>query len=144
MEIFSKYHNNHGDKNSDNDNVNNTHASGHISTWVHGKMLHYFPFHGATISSRTAPPHYQGFTITLRHTTLGRLLWTSYWPEAETLPDYTQHSQDKNIPATSSIRTRNPSKRADAMPHLTQRSHWDRRQYILECKIKYIINKLST
>jgi hypothetical protein len=29
-------------------------------------------FHGATAPSGTGPPHYQGFTITLRHTTLRR------------------------------------------------------------------------
>jgi hypothetical protein len=30
-------------------------------------------FHGATASSGAGPPHYRGFTITLRHTTL---CWT--------------------------------------------------------------------
>jgi hypothetical protein len=30
-----------------------------------------FP-HGATAASEPGPPHYRGFTITLRHTTLGR------------------------------------------------------------------------
>jgi hypothetical protein len=29
-------------------------------------------FHGSTAPSRPGPPHYRGFTITLRHTTLGR------------------------------------------------------------------------
>ena len=32
---------------------------------------HYFP-QGATAPSGPGPPHYRGFTITLRHTTLGR------------------------------------------------------------------------
>jgi hypothetical protein len=31
-------------------------------------------FHGATIPSGQGLPHYRGFTITLRHTTLGRTL----------------------------------------------------------------------
>jgi len=30
--------------------------------------------HGATAPSGPAPPHYRGFTVTLRHTTLGRIL----------------------------------------------------------------------
>ena len=30
-------------------------------------------FHGATAPSGLGPPHYQGFTITLRHTTLGTM-----------------------------------------------------------------------
>jgi len=29
-------------------------------------------FYGATVSSGPGPSHYRGFTITLRHTTLGR------------------------------------------------------------------------
>jgi hypothetical protein len=33
-----------------------------------------FFFHGATTPSGPGPPHYRGFTITLRHTTLGRTL----------------------------------------------------------------------
>jgi len=37
-------------------------------------QLHFslFYFHGLQIPSRPGPPHYRGFTITLRHTTLGR------------------------------------------------------------------------
>jgi hypothetical protein len=31
-----------------------------------------FFLHGATAPSGPGPPHYRGFTITLRHTTLGR------------------------------------------------------------------------
>jgi len=35
------------------------------------KQLIFF-FNGTTASRRAEPPHYQGFTFTLRHTTLGR------------------------------------------------------------------------
>jgi hypothetical protein len=38
-----------------------------VSRWP----IFVFP-HGATAPSGTGPPHHQGFTITLRHTTLGR------------------------------------------------------------------------
>jgi len=31
-----------------------------------------FSLHGAAAPSRPGPPHYRGFTITLRHTTVGR------------------------------------------------------------------------
>ena len=34
--------------------------------------LLYFFFHGATVRTGSRPPHYRGFTITLRHTTLAR------------------------------------------------------------------------
>jgi hypothetical protein len=36
----------------------------------HSKLR--FFFHGATAPSGHGPPHYRGFTITFRHTTLGR------------------------------------------------------------------------
>ena len=42
-------------------------------------------------------------------------------PTQRPLPDNTQHSQQKDIHATVGIRTRNPSKRAAAIPHLRQR-----------------------
>jgi hypothetical protein len=35
-------------------------------------MYIYLFFHGATAPSGPGPPHYRGFTIILRHTTLGR------------------------------------------------------------------------
>jgi hypothetical protein len=37
--------------------------------WTTGRPIF---FHGATAPSGRGPPHYRGFTITLRHTTLGR------------------------------------------------------------------------
>ena len=40
--------------------------------------------HGAKAPSGTGPPHYRGFTITLRHPELGKTFWTSDQPEAET------------------------------------------------------------
>jgi len=39
--------------------------------------------HGATVPTGPGPPHYRRSTITLRHTTLLRLLWMSDQPEAE-------------------------------------------------------------
>jgi len=35
-------------------------------------MARFFYYHGATAPSGLGPPHYQGFTITLKHTTLAR------------------------------------------------------------------------
>jgi hypothetical protein len=54
-----------------------------------------------------------GFTITLRHTTLGRTPLDE-WPARRrdlSLPDNTQHSQETDIHALGGIRTHNPSKR---------------------------------
>jgi len=41
-------------------------------------------FYGATASSGPGPPHFRGFTITLRHTTIGRTLWMSDQLDTET------------------------------------------------------------
>ena len=41
-------------------------------------------FYGVTAPSGPGPPRNRGFTITLRHNTLGGLLWTSDQPDAET------------------------------------------------------------
>jgi len=43
-----------------------------------------FFVHGPTAPSGPVPPHYRDFTITLRHTTLRRTLWTSDELDAET------------------------------------------------------------
>jgi hypothetical protein len=81
-------------------------------------------FHGTTALSGPRPPHYRGFTITLRHTTLGRtpLDILSQRP----LPDNTQHSQRTVIHANGGIRTNNPSKRVAVDTRLRPHSHWDR------------------
>jgi hypothetical protein len=54
------------------------------------------------ISMTQQPPHYRGFSITLRHTTLGRVSSRRVIsPTQRPLPDNTQHSQktDINAPA---------------------------------------------
>jgi hypothetical protein len=43
------------------------------------------------------PPPCRGFEITLRHTTLGRLLWTGDRSAAGTSPCHTKHSQETDI-----------------------------------------------
>ena len=86
-----------------------------------GVLFNSLP-HGATAPSRPGP-HYRGFMITLRHTTLGR---TPLDEGPARRRDNTQHSQETDIHALGGIRTRNPSKRAAADPHLRQRGHWGR------------------
>jgi hypothetical protein len=44
----------------------------------------FFSSHGMTAPSVPGPPHSRGFTITLRHATLSRILWNSDQPDAET------------------------------------------------------------
>jgi hypothetical protein len=55
---------------------------------------------------------------------LGRL-WKGDQPEAENLPDNTQHSQQTDNHAPGGIQTRSPSKRAAGDPHLRRCGHWN-------------------
>jgi len=79
-----------------------------------------FSSHGATAPCGLGPRHYQGFTITLRHTSGGEIN-----PTHRPLPDKTQHSQDRDIHAPGGIQTRNPSKKTAKDPCLRTRGHWD-------------------
>jgi hypothetical protein len=81
----------------------------------------YFFAHGSTAPSGPLLPYYRGFTITLRHATLGSGLVTG--PTQQSLPDNTQQSQEKDIHASGGIRTRDPNKRAAADPRITPRGH---------------------
>ena len=80
-----------------------------------------------TAPSWPGPPQYGCFTITFRHNALARTPlgeWSALLMSL--LPDNTQHSQQTDIHATGRIRTRNPSKRAAAEPHLRPLGHWNR------------------
>ena len=68
-------------------------------------------------------PHWWGFTITLRHTTL---LWTSDQPDTETYTWQHKTVTGERHPRFGGIRTRYPNKRATADPRLRPRDHWDR------------------
>jgi len=59
-------------------------------------------------------PHYRGFTVVLRHTTLGRAPLDERLARRRDIYLTTQHSQETDIHAAGGIRTRNPSKRAAA------------------------------
>jgi hypothetical protein len=82
------------------------------------RLIDYF-FHGATARNGLGPPHYPGFTITLKHTTLGR---TSDKPDAETTT--WQH--------TTLTRDGHPCPWRDSNPESQQPSgHWDRQIHML-------------
>ena len=69
------------------------------------------------------PPHYQGFMITLRHNTLGRIPLDE-WSARHRDLYLTKHSTDKRQTTNHSpgwIRSHNPSKRAAAEPRLRPR-----------------------
>jgi hypothetical protein len=94
-------------------------------------MLQFF-YHGAAAPSGPGPPHYQGFTVTLRHAKLGR---TSLDEWSARLRDLylTTHNTHKR---QTSSKTHNPSKRAAVDPRLRPRGHWDRQ--ILQYRINYV------
>jgi hypothetical protein len=83
-----------------------------------------FAFHGSTAPSGSGSPHYRGFAITLRHTTLGR----TPLDEWSARPYNTQHSQETHIHGFWGIWTRNPSKREAADPSLRKRCQRNRQQ----------------
>jgi hypothetical protein len=97
------------------------------------------PSPGAIATTGTWPPHYLGFTITLRHTpkSVG-LLWTGDQPDAETSTWQHTNSQETDICATGRIRTHDPNNRPAADPHLRPRGPWDRPAYIYMYIYTYI------
>jgi hypothetical protein len=118
--------------------------------------VYFFP-NGATAPSGPLPPHVRGFTITFRHTTLGRapLDWWSdrhrglypltlrqielgrtpldEWSARRTdlrLTTHNTHDRETTMPPAG-FEPRNPSKRTAAEPCLRLRGHWDRLPIIL-------------
>jgi hypothetical protein len=86
-----------------------------------------FLSNGPTAHSSPGPPHYGGFTITLRYTTLGRTPldeWSARRRYLYLTTDNTHKSQTC-MPA-GGIQTCNRSKRAAADPRLRPHGHWDR------------------
>ena len=86
--------------------------------------------YGWTVPSGPGPPHYRDFTITPRHSTVSRIPldgWSAR-PETSTWKHITL-ARETERHAVGGIRTRNPSKRAVAVPRPRPRGHWDR-QYL--------------
>ena len=92
-------------------------------------------FHGATVPSGPGPSHYRGFTITLRHTTLGDTPLYEWSARRKDLPDNT------DIHASGGIRTRNP-KWVVADARLRPRGHWDG-QLASMTKLNLLANQLN-
>jgi hypothetical protein len=83
-------------------------------------------FHGAKAPSEPRPPHYRGFTIKLRQTTIGRtpLDERSARRRAFYLTVHNIHKRQKSMPP-GGIRTPKTRKRAAVNPRLRPRGHWD-------------------
>ena len=87
----------------------------------HYSMLSPYIFHGATAPSGPGSPHYLDFTITLRHTTLGRTPLDEWSARRRCLWQHTTLTRDTFV--SRGIQTRNPSKRATADTRLRLRGH---------------------
>jgi hypothetical protein len=107
-------------------------------------LMHFDKFfYGVTTCSRTRPSHYRGFTITLRHSTLGRNLLDEWWDRRRGLY-LTKHNAHKRQTSM------NPVGFETAIPaNVRPQTHsWDRAitgigfakfgvAYIFRKKVKY-------
>jgi len=82
-------------------------------------------FCDATAPGGLVPPCYRGFTITLRHNTLGSNPLDE-WSARRSDLHLTTHSTQNTYLCHRGIRTCNPSKRAATDPQFRSRVHWDR------------------
>ena len=110
-----------------------------VDLWNNYFLLFFFFFaFGVTAPSGLRPPHYRGFTITLRRTIIDRTPlneWTSRRREIY----LTTHTPTQDRPPwPGSVRTRKPSKRADADHHLRPRGYWGRK-FLLTMKLNLIM-----
>jgi hypothetical protein len=92
------------------------------------------PLHGATAPSGPGPPHYEGFTITLRHTTLGRAPLDELSARRKDLYPTTHNTQKRQ--ASMSPAGFEPAIPA-YNPRLRSRGHRDQLSFIL-LSINYV------
>ena len=84
-------------------------------------------FYGLTAHNGPRPPHYRGFTMTLRHTTLGSTPLDELSARRTDLYLTTRNTHKKaDIQAPGTIRTRNRCKWGTADLRLIKSGHWDR------------------
>ena len=86
-----------------------------------------FFYHGSTSRSGPGHPHFRGFTITFRYTTLGRTSLDQWPAQHKDLCVITHNIRKKQtFMPPAGIRTWNPSKQVTADPRLRPRGHWHR------------------
>jgi hypothetical protein len=84
----------------------------------------YVFLHDAT-TPKGPTPHFPGFTITLRYTTLGRSTWASDQPDTKTSP-WLRTTLTRNTHTCCRLNSNpHPSKPAAADARLRPRGHWD-------------------
>ena len=93
-------------------------------------------FHGATAPSGPKPPHFRGFMITVRHTTVAKTSLDDWSASRSDLYPKTHNTHDRH-PCPGGIRTRNSINRTGADLHLRQRGHRDQP---LPTLLTYLLN----
>ena len=84
-----------------------------------------------------APPDSRSFTITLRHTTVGRTPLDRRSAHRRNLYLTTHNTHNRQTSMSSGkIRTHNLIRRATADPRLRPRGHWDRREIVYSLLIQ--------
>jgi hypothetical protein len=117
---YNKVHVNCQDKRK-NTFIITLNLNSHISKNLSLISTHFFP-NVATVH-RSVTPHYQSFTITLRHSTLGRILLnerSARWRDLY-LTKHTTHKKQTSVPRW--IRTCSPIKRTAANRRHRPRGH---------------------
>ena len=106
----------------------NTHTYTHkIGHGVNQNKWDQFPFfYGSAAPCGPGSLPHRGFTITFKHTTLGRTPLHEGSDRHTELWEHKQYSQETDIHAPGGIRTRNPCKQVAADPQLKRRGHLDR------------------
>jgi hypothetical protein len=95
----------------------------------HSKLL---IFHGTTVSTGTGSPHWRGFTISIRHTTLTKTPLDEWSARRRDLylTTHKTHTRQTCKPP-SGIQNHNPSKQAATDPWLRERGPWDRKELLV-------------
>ena len=118
-----------------------THTNTHTHTHTH---IYIFIVRGSKTPSGPGLYHYRGFTITLRHTELGRRTPLDEWSACHRDLYLTRHnSYYRQTHAPCGFRTRNPSKRAAVALRLRLLGHWDRLHNILHSEIESMYSQLQ-
>ena len=87
---------------------------------VYGIFIYLFIYHGATAPGKPGPPRFWGFTITIRHTTLGRT----------PLDEWSAQRQDLNLTIHNTHKTKTstlPAGFEQAFPASERRTPWTAR-----------------
>ena len=108
-------------------NLNSKTASIRFYTTIQLTMYWNFCFHGTKAPSVTWPPHYRGFTITIRHTAVGRTPLDEWSARRRDLflTTHNTHNRDTSMPPAGFEPTISAAERPQTYA-LDRAANWDR------------------